>query len=103
MPMRTEYLGFQPDLFLETDPLASIADQESMVRPGDVVLVSGLAPGEPIFVLRAADATAVAILSIYSTMVEGLFSDAKAIGLEEIRQAFVDWQRGHRALVKLPD
>lgn len=81
-------------------------------RPDDLpvgsVEIDGLEEDEPIFVLRGNDATAVPLLNLYSTLVEGMYPDTadgseKAESLERLRQKFVDYQRAHRDRVKLPD
>lgn len=95
MPMRTEPLG-------EAATYARANEEPEQARNA-AFLIDGLSPGEPIFVLRGNDVTAVPMLNLYSTMAEGAFGDTKAVGLEVIRQEFVDYARRHPERLKLPD
>lgn len=65
-----------------------------------VVMVTGLRPGEPVFVLRAQDAIAMSLLNQYRTQTEGLFEDERALALEEDIQKWIDWRRANRELVR---
>lgn len=61
----------------------TIAHDESGEPTIRVVEVTGLADGEPFFVVRGNDATAVPLLNLYSAMLEGVFPEAeKAESLE---------------------
>lgn len=67
------------------------------------ILEKALARNEPVFVIRAQDSFSQAILSAYYHLAI-LLSDDKFIDeLEEIREAFIEWQEENRDKLKLPD
>jgi hypothetical protein len=67
-------------------------------------VVTGLKPGEPIFVLRAQDALALATINLWREMAYGLLDDERAESVEVDLHAFIEWRRGlGREFVKDPD
>jgi hypothetical protein len=67
-------------------------------------VVTGLKPGEPIFVLRAQDALALATINLWREMAYGLLDDERAEAVEVDLHAFIEWRRGAgREFVKDPD
>jgi len=67
-------------------------------------VVTGLKPGEPIFVLRAQDALALATINLWREMAYGLLDDDRAEAVEVDLHAFIEWRRGAgREFVKDPD
>jgi hypothetical protein len=59
-----------------------------------LAVVSGLRPGEPIFVLRAQDALALATINLWREMAYGLLDQARADAVEADLQAFIEWRHG---------
>ena len=57
-------------------------------------IVTSLGYGEPIFPVRARDAAALPALNFYAVITEGLFTDERALGIEALRNEFIDWRRG---------
>ncbi len=70
---------------------------------GAVAVVDGLEPGEPIFVLRAKDASAVAFASLYRESAFALFDDERMQHLIDTIEAMVEWRRQNRSLVRDAD
>lgn len=66
-------------------------------------LVTGLEPGEPVFVFRARDAFALPLIIAYARSVEPLFGEARFEQLSRDIQAVADWRRENQALLRDPD
>lgn len=74
------------------------------INEGDYgALTTGLLDGEPVFVLRAKDATTLAVLNLYRVMTEGLFEDDRAFSLEADIQAVIDWRFQNQDKLRDPD
>jgi hypothetical protein len=72
--------------------------------PGRSAVITGLRPGEPVFVIRAQDALGVAMINLWREMAYGLLDDARADQVEVDLQAFIEWRHGPgRQFVKDPD
>lgn len=65
-------------------------------------LVSGLEPGEPIFVLRARDAVALPMLNLYRHMTDGMFDSARSDALSRLRREFQTFAE-HSSQLRFPD
>lgn len=71
-------------------------------------LVSGLQPGEPVFVLRGRDALAYPTINLYRQMVDGLFNADRDRDLMVTQAEFADYARRHSthsgvAQLRFPD
>lgn len=55
------------------------------------------------FVLRARDALAVAVVNHYRVVSEGLFNTERSLELEADIQKMIDWRHEHVDLLRDPD
>lgn len=78
-------------------------DEKPVITAPGNVLVTGLLEGEPVFVLRARDAIAMAVLNLYRSASEGLFDQERALSLEADVQAFIDWRQSPAGQAALRD
>jgi hypothetical protein len=81
------------------------------VQPTDSegqTVVTGLLPGEPVFVLRARDAVALPLINLYRQMTDGLFDADRDRGLMVTQAEFTAFARRHSthsgsAQLRFPD
>ncbi len=93
--MRTSYY--------DGDTKSEAAAQLMMATDERVAVTTGLLAGEPVFVLRAKDATTLAVLNLYRVMTEGLFDDERAFTLEVDIQAAIEWRFKNQDKLRDPD
>ena len=66
--------------------------------------IKGIPAGEPVFVLRARDLTALEMLRAYVQMCEHAGSPQSHLdAIGEVREAFSTWRAEHADEVKVPD
>ncbi len=66
-------------------------------------MIVDLEPGEPVFVLRGNDATALVALAAWEQANKYTLPEDKLTRLAVDVARFIDWRTGHRPLLKMPD
>lgn len=69
------------------------------------LIVTGLEPGEPVFVIRARDTLGLPMVALYAGMADQgeLFDAERRAGLRATIQEMIGWRRANMALVRDPD
>lgn len=68
------------------------------------LVVPGIGPDEPVFVLRAQDSVSVSTLLVYQGLARSKGSPASHVeGINRAIEAFCEWQAENSKLVKVPD
>lgn len=75
----------------------------ALVEGERVAVVTGLEPGELVFVLRSRDSLAVETIDHWYALAAPGFDDARRTGWQADRDAFVRWQFDHAEAVRAPD
>jgi hypothetical protein len=70
---------------------------------GRTATTRGLLPDEPVFVIRAKDANALALVNLYRTLTQGDFEGPRAASLDADIDAIREWRRRHERDIRDPD
>lgn len=90
---------------LQADPVTGQDTRQLPMPNGYAVLIDGLHEGEPILVIRAADAGAMVHVNAYGAEMQSgdMFDEPRRHSFAELQGRMRTWRRAHPELVKDPD